>query len=209
MNAPFEPAVVALAAYGIPLTYLGAAALGKPTRPLATAGLASAVSFALAAIVAAATAVGDLSGTHLGLRLDLVTAVMLTLVTFIGLVITRYSRTYLDGDPGRQRYTRWLMVTLSAVATLISTAHIGLLAAAWTVTSLALHQLLTFFRNRPAAQVAAHKKFLVSRLADLCLWTGIALLYGRVGSLWMGDVEAWIATLNSGGASLPLLTVYL
>ena len=43
------------------------------------------------------------------------------------------------------------------------------LALAWTATSLALHRLLTFFGDRPPAVVAAHKKFIVGRIADLCM----------------------------------------
>ena len=40
---------------------------------------------------------------------------------------------------------------------------------AWLATSLALHQLLTFYKRRPEARIAAHKKFIVSRLADACM----------------------------------------
>ncbi len=62
---------------------------------------------------------------------------------------------------------------------------------AWTATSLALHQLLTFYPDRTGALVAAHKKFLVSRLADLCLLACLPLVHASVGSLNLDQIAAW------------------
>ena len=108
-----------------------------------------------------------------GLRDDALGCIVLLLVCFIGWVITRYSQTYMGGDAGQTRYARWLMATLAAVTVVVVTNHLAVLAAAWLATSLALHQLLTFFSTRPAALVAAHKKFLASRLGDVCLFAGV------------------------------------
>ncbi len=128
------------------------------------------------------------------IRLDAVTGVMLLLVGSIGLVIVRYSRTYLHGDPGLSRYWFWLLLTLSAVATLVASNHLLVMVLAWTATSLALHQLLTFFPNRTAAIVAAHKKFLVSRLAEVCLAGCLGLVYASVGSFDLDVIARWVST---------------
>ena len=90
-----------------------------------------------------------------GLRADALGCIVLLLVCFIGWVITRYSQTYMGGDAGQTRYARWLMATLAAVTVVVVTNHLAVLAAAWLVTSLALHQLLTFFSTRPAAKLVA------------------------------------------------------
>lgn len=133
-------------------------------------------------------------------RLDAATGVMLALVGTLGLVILRFSGTYLQGDPGLARYRGWLLATLAAVAVLVLSNHLLLIAAAWTATSLALHQLLTFRAERPAAQVAAHKKFLVSRLADVCLLGALALVQLDVGSLQLDAIAEWVGAR----AELPL-----
>ena len=70
------------------------------------------------------------------------------------------------GQRGQPRYIRSLMLTLAAVTVLVLTNNLLLLVLAWIGTSLALHALLTFFEQRPQALIAAHKKFLASRLAD-------------------------------------------
>ena len=119
---------------------------------------------------------------------DALGCIVLLLVCFIGWVITRYSQTYMGGDAGQTRYTRWLMATLAAVTVVVVTNHLAVLAAAWLATSLALHQLLTFFSTRPAALVAAHKKFLASRLGDVCLFAGVVLIGVSLGSLQIDQV---------------------
>ena len=58
-----------------------------------------------------------------------------------------------------------------------------MLALAWIAASLALHALLTFYRDRPAALIAAHKKFLASRVADVCLLGAVVLIGANLGTL--------------------------
>ena len=120
---------------------------------------------------------------HLSLRSDALGCLMLLLVSFIGWVIVGYSQPYLGGERGQPRYIRGLMLTLAAVTLLVMTNNLLVLVLAWITTSLALHVLLTFFQDRPQALIAAHKKFLASRVADLCLVSGIALVGSTLGSL--------------------------
>jgi NAD(P)H-quinone oxidoreductase subunit 5 len=172
----------------VPLAFGLAALFPSAGAPFRRATWAAALALGLAILAAPAAARAPAPGL---VRLDAVTAVMLLLVSAIGLVIVRYSRTYLRGERGQDRYARWLCATLAAVTTLVIANDLLLVAAAWTGTSLALHQLLTFFADRPAAQVAAHKKFLVSRLADVCLWTGIALVRWAVGSTRLDAIASF------------------
>lgn len=136
---------------------------------------------------------------HVGLRSDALGATMLLLVSFIGWVITGYSQPYLGGAQGQPRYIRCLMLTLFAVALLVTTNNLAVLALAWIMTSLALHGLLTFHAARPQALIAAHKKFIASRVADLCLIGGVALV-----GLQLGTVEIDRAIAAAG--ALPAVS---
>ncbi len=126
---------------------------------------------------------GDAGGLHFSLRGDFLTSVMLVLVSFIGWVIVGYSRSYLGGQRGQPRYVRSLMLTLAAVTLLVMTNNLLVLVLAWIGTSLALHALLTFFDERPQALIAAHKKFIASRVADLAMLGAIALVGTQLGTL--------------------------
>ena len=122
---------------------------------------------------------------------DTLTLVMLLLVGGVGLAIVHYSRRYLQGEPGLARYLRWLYVTLGAVACLILTKNLLVIALAWLGTSLALQRLLLFFPDRHAAITAAHKKFLVSRAADACLAGSLVLVHRQIGSFELERLEEW------------------
>ncbi len=129
-----------------------------------------------AAAMSMATVLFGLGGSGFGIRADIVGALVLLLVTFVGWVIVRYSQPYLDGEPPQAHYVRWLMATLTAVSVVVITNHMAVMVVAWMAASMALHRLLTFFSDRPAAVVAAHKKFIVGRAADLCM-LGATILF--------------------------------
>jgi NAD(P)H-quinone oxidoreductase subunit 5 len=149
---------------------------------------------------------------------DALSAIMLVLVSFVGAVVVRYSRNYLDGDPGQERFFRRLCLTLAAVLVLIVSGNLVTFLAAWVATSMGLHQLLLFYGERANARLAARKKFVVSQLADLCLLCAAALLWHAFGSLNFAttftaaegirasgtapDGLTWIAILMVAGALL-------
>jgi len=161
-----------------------------------------------AAALAAVLAAGPVAG--LGLRLDAVGAVVALLVGFIGWVIVRYSHRYLQGEANERRYLRLLALTLAAVSLVLAADHLLLLAAAWIATSLTLHRLLRFYVERPAARLAAHKKFLSARAADAALLGAVALLGSAYGTL---SLEAMLSRAAEQGvpplaqAGLVLLVV--
>ena len=216
-----QPLRVALL-FAVPLLYLAAAALVSWRAARVCAALAlglAAVSMALLAmggvgggpVVSSGAdlfALGQAGALTLNVRVDAVGAAVLLVVTFIGWVITRYSQTYMDGEAGVGRYARWLMATLAAVSTVIITNNLAMLALAWLATSLSLHQLLTFFSNRPAALIAAHKKFLASRLGDVCLFGGVALIGISLGTLEIDQVIAKAQALDEFPALLTA-AIYL
>ena len=119
----------------------------------------------------------------LSLRLDALSALMLVLVSFLGAVVTRYSVNYLDGDQGHARFARGLALTIAAVQLLVLSGNLAQFALCWVGTSLALHQLLTFYPDRQEARAAAAKKFVISRLADACVILASVLIWRQFGTL--------------------------
>jgi NAD(P)H-quinone oxidoreductase subunit 5 len=181
-------------------------------HPATMARLAfAAAAFALGAALVAALALAfggrfdHVFAGPLGIHFDALSATMLTLVAFVGAIVVRYTRRYLDGDAGQGRFLRWLCLTLAAVLTLMVAGNLWLLAAAWIATSLALHRLLVFYPQRPAAQLAARKKFIASRIADGCVVGAAALVYVAYGTVEFAPLfaaDGAVAT-NPGHAALP------
>jgi NAD(P)H-quinone oxidoreductase subunit 5 len=192
-----------------PAPLLAAAAIGFLNRgPRPKPGPVLAEGAALLALTAAAGSVVGLvmqgsgtgpligfAGVGLAARLDAVSATMLLLVTFIGWVVVRYARTYLDGEARQGPFTGWLCLTLAAVLLLVTAGNLLQLVLAWMATSLFLHRLLLFYPQRVAAQRAARKKFITARLGDAALIAAAVLMAFAYGT---GDIGRILAAARAG-----------
>jgi len=142
----------------------------------------------------------------LSIYLDRLSVTMLTMVSFLALVITRYTVNHLGGDPHQGTFTRHLVQTVAAVQLLCVSGNLLLFTLAWAATSLSLHRLLTFYPHMDGAQLAARKKFLISRLGDLCLVGALIALWLQYGT-W--EIPQLIAhqTDSPVHAATPILLV--
>jgi len=199
-------------AAGAPLALLAAAFGGRFVAGRRGAALVEGLALAALALAIATgislTRGGPATGALLGaggiglsLRVDVVSTVMLMLVTFIGWIVIRYSTVYLDGEPRQLSFMMWLCTTLAAVLLLVLAGNLVQLVAAWVATSLSLHRLLLFYPDRVAAQRAARKKFVTARAGDIALIGAAALLALHYGTT---DIATILAAARAGpGGALP------
>lgn len=180
--------------------------LAEATALLALAGAIVSVAGLIFSGPGVGPVIGVL-GIGLSVRLDAVSAVMLLLVTFVGWVVVRYTRTYLDGEVRQGPFTGWLCLTLASVLLLVIAGNIFQLVLAWISTSLFLHRLLLFYPQRAAAQRAARKKFATARLGDVALISAAGLLISAYGT---SDIGMILAAARAGvGGSLAVVAAGL
>lgn len=129
------------------------------------------------------------SDTH-ALLLAPLNATLLSLISFIALIVLRYARRNLLDDPDSARFLRWLGLTIAAVMVTVVSNHLVMFWLAWVCISLSLHQLLMFYPERPRAALAAHKKFILARIAEVFLAGAFFLLYQHHGTLFITDILA-------------------
>lgn len=144
-----------------------------------------------------------ISGVGLSARLDAVSASMLLLVSFVGWIVVRYTRTYMDGEARQGEFTGWLCAALAAVLLLVEAGNLVQLVCAWIATSFALHRLLLFYTEREAARRAARKKQIFSTFGAVILIIAAGLLAVSYGST---DIAAINAAARVGEA--PGIIVY-
>ena len=145
----------------------------------------------------------------LGVHVDAVAVVMMTLISFIGVIIARYSMRYLLGDPGQGRFFRWMSFTLGATLLLVMSCNLVMFTAAWMLTSFGLHQLLTHYPERSWAVWAARKKFLISRLGDAMLIAALILTYRCFGTTEYTEIFAAADAIHKGAASGSWSTAWI
>ena len=209
LSAPAALLVVSL----IPVRFADAHA-----RVIATAGLsAGMIAFVVALWVDEAviiygpywSPVLGAEGVGISVYFDALSAVMFSLVAFIGLIVLVYSRNYLDGDPRQGSFYRRLCFTLAAVLTVISAGNLAFLILAWIATSVGLNKLLLFYPERPAAQLAAKKKFITSRLGDLFLICAGGSLWVSFDTLAFPELLAAARAASVGTLALPAVLIVL
>ncbi|MGR3493078.1 MAG: proton-conducting transporter transmembrane domain-containing protein [Shimia sp.] len=186
--------------------------VGTPILSEITAGLVFVL--AIVGLVQAATApstliLGD-GIAAVGLTSSLLTASLATLVGFIGWVVLRYSRTYLDGERKEGAFHALMLTTLAATLTFVQAATLGTLLIATAIVGLALRRLLLFYAKRPEARRAATKFSLVWHAGDVALLIAIALLYGKFGTTEIASIgSVTLGVAGSLAVGLLVLTAAL
>jgi len=145
---------------------------------------------ALSAALLAAQAAAPQPLALAGLSVDRLSATIALLVSGVGAVVYRFALRYLDGEPRQRSFMRWLAATVLAAYIFIFATNLLLLFGAWLLTSIGLHQLLTYYRTRYAAFPPARKKFLISRLGDVALLAAIGLIAWQWNTL---DLNSFLA----------------
>jgi NAD(P)H-quinone oxidoreductase subunit 5 len=136
-----------------------------------------------------------------GLGATLTGAWVAVLVQLLGTTIGLFSARYLQGEPGQPRYVAALGGVLAAVHLLLLADHWLVLIIAWAAVGLALRHLLCFYTDRPFALLAAHKKHVADRAADVLLIAAAALAWSEVGS---GSLPELWRHLDAGSPSFAL-----
>src|SRR5580698_3222494 len=136
----------------------------------------------------------------LGWMLDPLAAVMLVMVTFVGLLIFIYSVAYMHHDENFTRFFCFLSLFAGAMLGLLIANSLLLLFMCWEVVGLTSYLLIGFWYQRPAAAAAAKKAFITTRIGDLGLLLGMVWLYGQTGTLLFYDNGA--GCMEHGALSL-------
>lgn len=127
-------------------------------------------------------------------RLDSLSVTMFFMVAFIGLIVLNFSKNYVKGEPNEITFIRRLICTTALAQLLVISGSLPILFIMWVTTSISLQFLIAFYKDRKGAQRAVRKKFIVARMSDALLLTGLLFLYFEFKS---GDIEVIFQRLKS------------
>ncbi|MGH2407182.1 MAG: NADH-quinone oxidoreductase subunit L [Candidatus Limnocylindrales bacterium] len=134
---------------------------------------------------------------------DNLAAVLLIVVTTVGMLVHVYSIGYVAHDPGRWRFFAYLNLFMFSMLLLVLAANFVLLFAAWELVGLCSYLLIGFWYPRRSAAIAAKKAFLVNRVGDVGFALGIFAVWTTVGTFDFGDAFAKLTAGVSGGLLAP------
>jgi NADH-quinone oxidoreductase subunit L len=124
------------------------------------------------------------------LRIDTLTAVMLVVVTTVSFLVHVYSIGYMADDPSIPRFFAYLSLFTFSMLMLVTSDNLVQLFFGWEGVGLMSYLLVGFWYDRPAANTAAIKAFVVNRVGDFGFALGIFLTFTLTGSVTYDQVFA-------------------
>ena len=214
------PAVAGIGAAAVValLLLLGTAAQvgaghGDPLRPAepvemittlwqwATVGDARSGDLAGSLSAPVAPGAADSGGTFsipIALRLDPLTATLLTIITGVGLLVAIYSIGYMHDDPGYPRFFALVAMFVFSMSMLVAASNFLLVYVFWEAVGACSYLLIGFWYTKPEAARAAKKAFLVNRVGDFGLAIATFLLWMTYGTLDFHDTHLADGTIVEG-----------
>jgi NADH-quinone oxidoreductase subunit L len=140
------------------------------------------------------------TNVDLGWVLDPLSAVMLVMVTFVGLLIFIYSTGYMAHDENFTRFFCFLSLFAGAMLGVVIANSLLLLFMCWELVGLTSYLLIGFWYFKPSAAAAAKKAFLTTRVGDVFFLLGIVWLFAQTGTLlfYNGGTGSMEATALGG-----------
>lgn len=135
---------------------------------------------------------------ELGWILDPLAAIMLVMVSVVGLLIFIYSVGYMAHDENFTRFFCFLALFAGAMLGVVISNSILLLFMCWEIVGLTSYLLIGFWYQKPSAAAAAKKAFLTTRVGDIFFFLGMVWLFAQTGTLLF---------YNYGGGSLEALAL--
>ena len=124
------------------------------------------------------------------LRADALTAMMLSMVTFVSSLVALYASGYMHGDRGYWRFFAYIGLFVFSMTMLVSVSNFVLLFVFWEAVGVCSYLLIGFWYHKPEAAAAGKKAFLVNRVGDFAFTIAMFLIWCTYGTLNYHDALA-------------------
>lgn len=118
---------------------------------------------------------------NFGLLFDQLSAIMLLIITGVGLLIHIYSAGYMEDDPGFWRFFAYLNFFIFAMVLLVTADNFLFLLIGWGLVGLASFLLIGFWFQRRSAVAASMKALVLNVIGDFGMMLAIFLIFKSYG----------------------------
>ncbi len=145
------------------------------------------------------------------LTVDRLTAVMLLVVTGVGLLIHTYSIGYMDHEDGYGRFFAYLNLFMFFMLLLVLASNLLLMFVGWEGVGLCSYLLIGFYFKEKFAGDAANKAFIVNRIGDFGFSLGLFLLVIHFHTLDFGTIAGAVKSMpvETSLGTLSVITLLL
>ncbi|MDI6782678.1 MAG: NADH-quinone oxidoreductase subunit L [bacterium] len=142
-----------------------------------------------------------------GFMVDPLTAMMLMVVTFIGLLIQIYSIGYMQGDKREPRFFAYMSLFSFSMLGLVLANNFVEIFIFWELVGLCSYLLISFWFERTSAANAGKKAFITTRIGDTGLLIGILILFYATGTVHFAELTE--SVVNQSGHILTIAAILI
>ena len=141
---------------------------------------------------------------------DQLTAVMLLVVTSVGLLVHIYSIGYMNGDGGYYRFFAYLPLFVFSMLMLVLADNYMIVFFFWEAVGLCSYLLIGYYYKRRSAGNAAKKAFIVNRVGDLGFGLGVIMVFWTFGTVnFWGDQGVFARVGEFGQTTITVIALLL
>nr|WP_108674224.1 NADH-quinone oxidoreductase subunit L [Candidatus Kinetoplastibacterium sorsogonicusi] len=136
---------------------------------------------------------------NIGFLIDILSSIMMIIITFISLMVHIYTIGYMYKDDGYQRFFCYISLFTFSMLMLVMSNNMVQLFFGWEAVGLVSYLLIGFWHYKPTAVHANLKAFLINRVGDFGLLLGIILIFINTDSFYYKDIlnnASYIAANN-------------
>jgi NADH-quinone oxidoreductase subunit L len=114
---------------------------------------------------------------ELGILVDNLAAIMMVVVCIVSALVHLFSIGYMRGDVRYGRYFAYLGIFTFSMLVIVLTNNFFTMYVGWELVGLSSYLLIGHWYEKKSASDAAKKAFIVNRIGDIGMFTGIMILY--------------------------------
>ncbi len=135
----------------------------------------------------------------LGITIDNLSAIMMVTVCIVSAFVHLFSIGYMKDDVRYARYYAYLGLFTFSMLMIVLTSNFFTMYVGWELVGLSSYLLIGHWYEKTSASDAAKKAFIVNRVGDVGMFTGILILYFTFHTFGFREIFAGI-----GSGQIPL-----
>jgi NADH-quinone oxidoreductase subunit L len=140
-----------------------------------------------------------------GIKLDALSVTMMMIVSIVSFVVHVYSIGYMSHDHSIPRFMAYLSFFTFAMLALVTSPNLLQLFFGWEGVGLASYLLIGFWYEKPSANAAAIKAFIVNRIGDVGLALGICAIFYQFQTIDYSNLFEILKAFGQESTARPTL----
>jgi NADH-quinone oxidoreductase subunit L len=146
----------------------------------------------------------------IGFFVDHLTAVLLIVVTTIGMLVHIYSIGYMRHDPGYWRFFAYLNLFMVSMLLIVLADTWLVLFVAWELVGLSSYLLIGFWYRKRTAAEASKKAFITTRVGDVGFALGIMAIFVDTGTMNIREsIAHLVLPATASQAVAPIIPIWI